>query len=64
MNRSNFASLGFGVGLRRPHYRRILEQRPPDNVPPENVPPVDWFELFKYAVYGSPDGSEAQTPYW
>jgi len=45
MNRSNFASLGFGVGLRRPHYRRILEQRPPDNVPPENVPPVDWFEV-------------------
>jgi len=45
MNRSNFAALGFGVGLRRPHYARILEQRPPDNVPPENVPPVDWFEV-------------------
>jgi uncharacterized protein (UPF0276 family) len=45
MNRSNFASLGFGVGLRRPHYTRVLEQRPPDEVEPENVPPVDWFEV-------------------
>jgi uncharacterized protein len=40
MNRSNFASLGFGVGLRRPHYARILEQRPP-----EMSSPVDWFEV-------------------
>ena len=40
MNRSNFASLGFGVGLRRPHYARILEEHPPDD-----ASPVDWFEV-------------------
>lgn len=34
MNRADFASLGFGVGLRRPHYSHILETRPK----------VDWFE--------------------
>jgi uncharacterized protein DUF692 len=35
MDRSDFAPLGFGVGLRRPHYVRILEQHPP----------MDWFEV-------------------
>jgi hypothetical protein len=35
MNRSDFASLGFGVGLRRCHYAHILDQNPP----------MDWFEV-------------------
>jgi uncharacterized protein (UPF0276 family) len=35
MNRLEFAPLGFGVGLRRPHYVHILEQHPP----------MDWFEV-------------------
>jgi len=35
MNRSEFTTLGFGVGLRRPHYVHILEQHPP----------MDWFEV-------------------
>src|SRR5260370_1222731 len=35
MNRSDFAPLGFGVGLRRPHYVHTLEQHPP----------MDWFEV-------------------
>ena len=35
MNRSEFAPLGFGVGLRRPHYVHILERHPP----------MDWFEV-------------------
>ena len=35
MNRLDFAPLGFGVGLRRPHYVHILEQHPP----------MDWFEV-------------------
>jgi uncharacterized protein (UPF0276 family) len=35
VNRSDFASLGFGVGLRRPHYVHILE----------NHPRLDWFEV-------------------
>jgi uncharacterized protein (UPF0276 family) len=35
MNRSDFAPLGFGVGLRRPHYVHILERHPP----------MDWFEV-------------------
>src|SRR5215469_1357104 len=35
MNRSAFPFLGFGVGLRRPHYLHILERRPP----------MDWFEV-------------------
>ena len=34
MQRSDFPSLGFGVGLRRPHYAEILESRPA----------IDWFE--------------------
>ena len=34
MKRSEFPALGFGVGLRRPHYGEILERRPP----------LDWFE--------------------
>jgi len=35
MNRSDFAPLGFGVGLRRPHYIYILEEQPH----------MDWFEV-------------------
>ncbi len=35
MNRSDFAPLGFGVGLRRPHYGHVLEQHPA----------MDWFEV-------------------
>jgi uncharacterized protein len=35
MNRLDFAALGFGVGLRRPHYVHILEQHPS----------MDWFEV-------------------
>jgi uncharacterized protein len=35
MNRSDFASLGFGVGLRRSHYVHILD----------NHPRLDWFEV-------------------
>ena len=35
MKRSAFPFLGFGVGLRRPHYAHILERRPP----------LDWFEV-------------------
>src|SRR5271156_1757930 len=40
MNRSDFAPLGFGVGLRRPHYARILDHSVRDH-----VPPPDWFEI-------------------
>jgi uncharacterized protein len=35
MKRTEFPFLGFGVGLRRPHYAYILEQRPA----------MDWFEV-------------------
>jgi uncharacterized protein len=35
MKRSDFPSLGFGVGLRRPHYQLITETHPK----------VDWFEV-------------------
>ena len=35
MNRSDFLPLGFGVGLRRPHYVHILNERPS----------MDWFEV-------------------
>jgi uncharacterized protein len=35
MNRKDFPFLGFGVGLRRPHYSDVLEQRPA----------MDWFEI-------------------
>jgi uncharacterized protein (UPF0276 family) len=35
MKRSDFPSLGFGVGLRRPHYKLIVETHPK----------VDWFEV-------------------
>jgi uncharacterized protein (UPF0276 family) len=35
MKRSEFPFLGFGVGLRRPHYRHVLENRPA----------TDWFEV-------------------
>jgi uncharacterized protein len=35
MKRSEFPSLGYGVGLRKPHYGEILE----------SIPPMDWFEV-------------------
>jgi hypothetical protein len=35
MNRSEFPFLGFGVGLRRPHYSHVLD----------NTPAVDWIEV-------------------
>jgi len=35
MNRSEFPFLGFGVGLRRPHYAHVLNEHPA----------VDWFEV-------------------
>ncbi len=35
MNQLNFASLGFGVGLRRCHYTHVLDEHPP----------MDWFEV-------------------
>jgi len=35
MKRSDFPFLGFGVGLRRPHYGHVIE----------NHPRVDWFEV-------------------
>jgi uncharacterized protein len=35
MNRCDFESLGFGVGLRRCHYALILDEHPP----------IDWFEV-------------------
>ena len=35
MNRADFPFLGFGVGLRRPHYSHVIETRPA----------VDWFEV-------------------
>ena len=40
MTRSEFATLGFGVGLRRPHYTRVLEADASDG-----APQVDWFEI-------------------
>lgn len=40
MNRPNFAPLGFGVGLRRPHYARVLERQPS-----HDRRGVDWFEV-------------------
>jgi uncharacterized protein len=44
MNRSDFPFLGFGVGLRRPHYTHILETQPK----------LDWFEVLSenYMVDG------------
>jgi uncharacterized protein len=45
MNRSDFASLGFGAGLRRQHYSPILEQRPPHDGSPHDGLLVDWFEV-------------------
>jgi uncharacterized protein len=35
MNRAEFSSLGFGVGLRRCHYAQILDEHPT----------IDWFEV-------------------
>src|SRR5882724_10835606 len=35
MKRADFPSLGFGVGLRQPHYKLVVETRPK----------VDWFEV-------------------
>jgi uncharacterized protein len=64
MNRSDFASLGFGVGLRQPHYARILEHHATDE-----APRVDWFEVISenFMVEGGRplaviDGVRAQYP--
>jgi uncharacterized protein (UPF0276 family) len=35
MKRAEFPFLGFGVGLRRPHYAHVIESHPP----------IDWFEI-------------------
>ncbi len=35
MNRTDFPFLGFGVGLRRPHYSQAIETHPK----------IDWFEV-------------------
>src|SRR5947209_16973833 len=35
MTWGTFRPLGFGVGLRRPHYAHVVEQHPP----------IDWFEV-------------------
>src|ERR1700687_678567 len=35
MQRADFPSLGFGVGLRSPHYKLVVETHPK----------VDWFEI-------------------
>jgi len=35
MKRADFPSLGFGVGLRQPHYKLVVE----------TYPKVDWFEV-------------------
>ncbi len=35
MTRSDFPRLGFGVGLRRPHYTHVVEQHPQ----------IGWFEV-------------------
>ncbi len=40
MTRADFATLGFGVGLRRPHYTRVLETESDDG-----AVAVDWFEI-------------------
>ena len=55
MNRSEFAPLGFGVGLRRPHYSRVLQQGPRRVGPADEGTAhedtghegtrVDWFEV-------------------
>jgi uncharacterized protein (UPF0276 family) len=45
MNRSDFAPLGFGAGLRRPHYSPVLEQRRRQGGSPNDGLSVDWFEV-------------------
>ena len=35
MDRSEFPALGYGVGLRRPHYSHVIGEQPR----------VDWFEI-------------------
>ena len=48
-NRFNYPDIGFGLGLRSPHYDLILEQRPKN---------VDWFEII------SENFIEAHKGYW
>jgi uncharacterized protein len=43
MKRSEFPSLGFGVGLRRPHFAEVLESRPQ----------MDWFEAISENFMGA-----------
>jgi uncharacterized protein len=56
LKRADFQQLGFGVGLRRPHYARVLERRARDadapspdacshDAPSPDAPSVDWFEV-------------------
>lgn len=49
LNRFNYPYLGFGLGLRQPHYDYILERRPRE---------VDWFEVI------SENFIEAHQGYW
>src|ERR1700722_10716577 len=46
MIRDEFPALGWGIGLRRPHYAEILERRPA----------MDWFEVTteNFMVPGGP----------
>src|SRR5271170_3151945 len=48
-NRFNYPNLGFGLGLRSPHYDLIVEQRPKT---------VDWFEII------SENFLESHKGYW
>lgn len=45
--KANFPYLGFGLGLRRPHYHHILEYQPP----------VDWFEIISENFMGTETGN-------
>jgi uncharacterized protein len=45
LKRADFHPLGFGVGLRRPHYARVLERRAPDDASSHDLCSVDWFEV-------------------
>ncbi|NBX02660.1 MAG: DUF692 domain-containing protein [Alphaproteobacteria bacterium] len=45
----SFPTLGFGLGLRAPHYEHVLEQRPKN---------VDWFEIISENYF------EAHSGYW
>jgi len=44
MEKIKYPSLGFGLGLRSPHYSEIIEQKPP----------IDWFEIISENFFGIP----------